>query len=115
MTSSAEIFLEIQTLVDENPVILFMKGTPEMPQCGFSSFVCQVLKKLDISFVGVNILERAELRQGIKDFTNWPTVPQLYIKGVFVGGADIVRDMYQAGELQDLLAEHGLLPTQEAV
>jgi monothiol glutaredoxin len=115
MTSSTEVFQEIQALIDENAVILFMKGTPETPQCGFSSFVCQVLKKLEISFVGVNILERAELRQGIKDFTNWPTVPQLYIKGVFVGGADIVRDMYQAGELQDLLVEHGLLTAKDAL
>lgn len=115
MTSSVDVFQEIQNVIDGNAVVLFMKGTPEMPQCGFSSFVCQVLKKLDVSFVGINILARAELRQGIKDFTNWPTIPQLYIKGVFVGGADIVRDMYQAGELQDLLAGHGLLEVKDAI
>jgi len=98
-----DINSEIQTLIDANPVIVFMKGTPKLPMCGFSGLVCQILAKLDVPFEGVNILEDAEMRQGIKDFSNWPTIPQLYIKGEFIGGSDIARDMYESGELQEML------------
>lgn len=99
----------IQSLVHEHPVVLFMKGTPRMPICGFSGFACQVLAHLGVPFHGVNVLEDEALRQGIKDYTNWPTIPQLYVKGEFVGGADIIRDMQEAGELQALFEEKGVL------
>lgn len=95
--------------VAENPVVLFMKGVPEQPQCGFSGLVVQVLDHLGADFVGVNVLEDAGLRDGIKSFSDWPTIPQLYVKGEFVGGADIVREMFQSGELKTLLTEQGLL------
>lgn len=98
-----DINSEIQNLIDANPVIVFMKGTPKLPMCGFSGLVCQILGKLDVTFEGINILEDAEMRQGIKDFSNWPTIPQLYIKGEFIGGSDIARDMYESGELQEML------------
>ncbi|MGL4825080.1 MAG: Grx4 family monothiol glutaredoxin [Alphaproteobacteria bacterium] len=103
------IFESIRQQIAEHPVVLYMKGTPAQPQCGFSSVVVQILNQLGITFKGVNVLENDEIRQGIKDFTNWPTVPQLYVKGDFVGGCDIVREMYQNGELRTLLQEKGLL------
>ncbi len=109
MDSQDTLFDEIRTLLQENDVVLFMKGTPEMPQCGFSGVVCQILERLEVPFVGINILARQDLRQAIKDFTQWPTIPQLYVKGSFIGGADILRDMYQTGELKELLIEEGLL------
>jgi monothiol glutaredoxin len=93
----------IEKTINENPVVLFMKGTPDFPQCGFSGAVVQILNHLNIPFVGVNVLEDPELRQGIKDYTNWPTIPQLYVNKEFVGGCDIVREMFQTGELQALL------------
>jgi monothiol glutaredoxin len=94
----------IKQQVESHPVVLFMKGTPQMPQCGFSASVVQVLNACGVKELHtVNVLEDADIRQGIKDFANWPTIPQLYIKGEFVGGADIVREMYQSGELQKLL------------
>lgn len=94
----------IKQQVETHPVVLFMKGTPQMPQCGFSASVVEVLKACAVKDLHtVNVLEDAEIRQGIKDFANWPTIPQLYVKGHFVGGADIVREMYQSGELQKLL------------
>ena len=96
---------QIQSDVDANDVVLFMKGTPMFPQCGFSAAVVQILSQLGVKFKGVNVLESDELRQGIKDFSNWPTVPQLYVKGEFVGGCDIVREMAEAGELEDLLKQ----------
>ena len=99
----------IEKLIKENKVVLFMKGTPRMPMCGFSGFACQVLTHLEVPFHGVNVLEDEALRQGIKDFTNWPTIPQLYVKGEFIGGADIIRDMHTSGELKTLLEEKGLL------
>lgn len=102
------ILESIRQQVAENPVVLYMKGTPAQPQCGFSSVVVQILNQLEIAFQGVNVLEDEEIRQGIKEFTNWPTVPQLYLKGEFVGGCDIVREMYQTGELRTLLQEKGL-------
>ena len=93
----------------ENPVVLFMKGVPEQPQCGFSALVVQILDHLGVDFVGVNVLQSNELRQGIKSFSDWPTIPQLYVKGEFVGGSDIIREMFENGELKPLLAEQGLL------
>src|SRR3982751_6953389 len=95
--------------VEENPVILFMKGVPESPQCGFSAVSVQILDHLGVDFVGVNVLQSDELRQGIKTFSDWPTIPQLYVKGEFVGGCDIVREMFQSGELKTLFEEQGLL------
>ena len=94
--------------ITENDVVLYMKGTPVFPQCGFSAAVVGVLTHMGVKFKGINILEDAELRQGIKDFSNWPTIPQLYVKGEFIGGCDIVREMYQSGELQQLLGDKGI-------
>ncbi|MCB9987018.1 MAG: Grx4 family monothiol glutaredoxin [Rhodospirillales bacterium] len=98
----------IQKDISENDVVLFMKGTPVFPQCGFSAAVVQILSILQVSFKGVDVLPDAELRQGIKDFTNWPTIPQLYVKGEFVGGCDIVREMYETGELQSLFKDKSI-------
>ena len=92
----------------ENDVVLYMKGTPVFPQCGFSAAVVQVLSQLGVKFKGIDILTDPALRQGIKDFSQWPTIPQLYIKGEFVGGCDIVREMYGSGELRDLLHSKGI-------
>ena len=95
----------IKEQVEANPVVLYMKGTPQMPQCGFSAMAVQVLQACGVSsFASVNVLADPEIRQGIKEFANWPTIPQLYVNGEFVGGADILREMYQSGELQKLLA-----------
>jgi monothiol glutaredoxin len=88
-----------------NPVILFMKGTPDFPMCGFSAAVVQVLKNMNVPFKGVNVLDDDEIRQGIKEFSNWPTIPQLYVQGEFVGGCDIVREMQASGELAKLFKE----------
>jgi len=96
---------EIKELIKTNEVCLFMKGTPEVPQCGFSMAVSNVLKHLKVNFVGINVLEKNEIREGIKQFSDWPTIPQLYIKGEFVGGCDIVKEMFEKGELQKKLAE----------
>ena len=94
----------IRRQIDEAPVVLFMKGTPQFPQCGFSAMAVQVLNACGVQdFHSVNVLADAEVRQGIKDYANWPTVPQLYVNGEFVGGSDIMREMYQSGELQKLL------------
>ncbi len=95
--------------VAEHPVILFMKGVPEQPRCGFSAVVVQILDHLGADFVGVDVLQNEQLREGIKTFSDWPTIPQLYVKGEFVGGADIVREMFQSGELKTFLAEQGVL------
>ena len=95
--------------VAEHPVILFMKGVPEQPQCGFSAVTVQILDHLGVEFVGVNVLQNDQLREGIKTFSDWPTIPQLYVKGEFVGGCDIVREMFQSGELKALMAEQGLI------
>ena len=97
----------IEKLITENPVVLFMKGTPEFPQCGFSGQVIQILDYLGAPVVGVNVLEDADIRQGVKEFANWPTIPQLYVKGEFVGGVDIVREMFQSGELSSVLTDAG--------
>ncbi|MDP1573843.1 MAG: Grx4 family monothiol glutaredoxin [Coxiellaceae bacterium] len=93
---------KIQQIITESPVVLFMKGTADFPQCGFSSKVVHLLRSSGIAFTDVNVLADDEMRQGIKDFTNWPTIPQLYIKGEFVGGCDIVTELYTSGELQKL-------------
>lgn len=93
----------IEDKVKSNKVFLFMKGTPDFPQCGFSGQVIQILNYLDTEFETANVLENEELREGIKTYTNWPTIPQLYVNGEFVGGADIIREMFQAGELQDVI------------
>ena len=94
---------KIKDIISKNDVVLFMKGTPEMPQCGFSMTICNILKELKVKFSGVNVLADPEIRQGIKDFSNWPTVPQLYVKGEFIGGCDIAKEMYENGELKKKL------------
>ncbi len=95
--------------VKNNNVVLFMKGTPGFPQCGFSGQVVQILDYLNVDYKGINVLTSNELRQGIKDYASWPTIPQLYVKGEFVGGADIVREMFQSGELQHMLEDKGVV------
>ena len=100
---------KINDLVEKNEVCLFMKGTPEIPQCGFSLAVSNVLKHLEINFKGVNVLEDDEIREGIKTYGDWPTIPQLYVKGEFIGGCDIVKDMFENGELQTKLKEKSIL------
>ena len=98
----------IDNEVKANEVVLFMKGTPAFPQCGFSGQVVQILDYLGVDYKGVNVLESTDIRQGIKEYSNWPTIPQLYVKGEFVGGCDIIREMFQAGELQNVLTEKGV-------
>jgi monothiol glutaredoxin len=98
----------IDNEVKSNDVILFMKGTPTFPQCGFSSQVVQILDYLGVDYKGVNVLENADIRQGVKEYSNWPTIPQLYVKGEFVGGCDIIREMFQEGELQGFLTGKGV-------
>jgi monothiol glutaredoxin len=98
----------IENEVKNNDVVVFMKGTPDFPQCGFSGQVVQILNYLGLEYKGHNVLADDDLRQGIKDFSNWPTVPQLYVKGEFIGGCDIVKEMFQQGELQTYLAEKGV-------
>lgn len=98
----------IQSEIDETPVVLFMKGTPVFPQCGFSAMTVQVLSHMGVQFKGVNVLEDMDIREGVKTFSSWPTIPQLYVKGEFVGGCDIVREMYESGELEDLMKEKGV-------
>lgn len=103
---------DINAVIDENvksnPVLLFMKGTPDFPQCGFSGQVVQILNYLGLNYETINVLENDQIRQGIKDYADWPTIPQLYVKGEFVGGADIIREMFQAGELQDLMTKNDI-------
>ena len=103
---SAKEFIDQQ--VKSNDVVLFMKGTPQFPQCGFSGQVVQILDYLGVPYKGVNVLDSDDLRQGIKSYSNWPTIPQLYVKGEFVGGCDIIREMFQSGELQSLFDEKGV-------
>ena len=98
----------IQSEIDQNPVMLYMKGNPMFPQCGFSARVVQILTHMGVPFESANVLEDMELREGIKEFSQWPTIPQLYVKGEFVGGCDIVREMFQSGELADLLKTKGV-------
>jgi monothiol glutaredoxin len=98
-------FSRIQSEIDDNQVVLFMKGNPMMPQCGFSAAVSTLLSNLQVKFKGIDVLSDAEIREGVKEFSCWPTIPQLYVKGEFVGGCDIVREMYENGELAQLLKE----------
>jgi|SRR5690242_10221916 monothiol glutaredoxin len=95
--------------ISENPVVLYMKGTPVFPQCGFSATVVQILSNLGVKYKAVDVLKDPEVRQGIKEFSNWPTIPQLYVKGEFVGGCDILREMYEADELAPFFAEKGIV------
>ena len=102
------MFDRIKQDISGNDVVLYMKGTPVFPQCGFSAAVVQVLTHLGVKFKGIDVLSDPSLRQGIKDFSNWPTIPQLYVKGELVGGCDIIREMFQSGELQELLSSRGV-------
>ncbi|MFO1162914.1 MAG: Grx4 family monothiol glutaredoxin [Reyranellaceae bacterium] len=106
--SEPQVFERIRNEISKNDVLLFMKGTPVFPQCGFSAAVVEVLSELGVKFQGVNILVDPELRQGIKEFSQWPTIPQLYVKGEFVGGCDIIREMFETGELEQLFKEKGV-------
>ena len=99
---------KISNEINNNDVCLFMKGTPDAPQCGFSMAVSNILKLMDIKFKGINVLEDQNIRQGIKEFSDWPTIPQLYVKGEFLGGCDIVKEMYETGELQNKLTEKSI-------
>ena len=99
---------EIKEKIENNDVCLFMKGTPEVPQCGFSLAIANLLKHLEVNFKGIDVLASTEIRQGVKEFSNWPTIPQLYIKGEFVGGCDIVKEMSESGELLELFNSRGI-------
>ena len=104
-----DIKKKIQDLIDKNEVCLFMKGTPDSPQCGFSMAVSNVLKHLKVNFVGVNVLEDENLRQGIKEYSDWPTIPQLYVKKEFIGGCDIVKEMFEKGDLKKLFEDKKII------
>ena len=113
-TTEASAHEAIKADIDANDVVLFMKGTAQMPQCGFSSQVAQILGHMGVDYKDVNVLEDMGIREGIKSFSDWPTIPQLYVKGEFVGGCDIVTEMFQSGELETLLAEKGIEHKAEA-
>ena len=98
----------IQTEIDTSEIVLFMKGTPVFPQCGFSSMVSQILSHMNVEFKGIDVLVESSLREGVKAFSNWPTIPQLYVKGEFVGGCDIIKEMYESGELKQLFDEKNI-------
>ncbi len=104
-----EVNKKIKDLIDKNEVCLFMKGNPDSPQCGFSMAVSNVLKHLNVKFVGVNVLEDENLRQGIKEFSDWPTIPQLYVKKEFIGGCDIVKEMFEKGDLKKLFEDKNII------
>jgi len=108
MTTASPAHERIRQEIDRFPVVLFMKGSPVFPQCGFSAAVVQVLSHIGVPFKSVDVLTEPEIRQGIKEFSNWPTIPQLYVKGEFVGGCDIIREMFETGELTELLQEKGV-------
>ena len=108
--SSSSVLEHIKSTIDQHSIVLFMKGNKSRPQCGFSNFVVQSLDQLGVEYHDIDVLSHPEIRQGIKDFSDWPTIPQLYIQGEFIGGADIVRDMMQTGELKILLEEKDLTP-----
>ena len=110
----ADVQSWIDNEVKTNDMVLFMKGTPAMPMCGFSGQVVQILDYLGVPYKSIDVLADPAIRQGIKEYSSWPTIPQLYVKGEFIGGCDIVREMFQAGELQDMLAEKGLTAKQTA-
>lgn len=107
------IHQKIRNEVTDTDVVVFMKGTPVFPQCGFSATVVQVLSLMGVKFKGVDVLSDADIREGVKSYSNWPTIPQLYVKGEFIGGCDIVREMYQSGELHDLFATKGIPVTEQ--
>jgi monothiol glutaredoxin len=104
-----DIKLELKKIIDDNNICLFMKGVPEAPQCGFSMAVSNILKHLNVNFKGINVLENESIRQGIKEYSDWPTIPQLYIKGEFVGGCDIIKELFENGELKELLLKNKLI------
>jgi monothiol glutaredoxin len=104
-----DIKSKIEDIIKNNEICLFMKGVPGAPQCGFSMTVSNILKHLDVKFEGINVLENEEIRNGIKSYSDWPTIPQLYIKGEFIGGCDIVKEMFEKGELKELLANKKLI------
>lgn len=104
----SDIQTQIQSIIDSNDIALFMKGSKKIPQCGFSATVVQILERLGVEFKDVNVLADQELREGIKTFSNWPTIPQLYVKGEFIGGCDIAKEMYLSGELAALLKDKGI-------
>ena len=104
-----EIKDKINNTINENDICLFMKGTPDSPQCGFSMAVSNILKHLNVKFKGINVLEDENLRQGIKEFSDWPTIPQLYIKGEFIGGCDIIKEMFESGELKKIFQDKNLI------
>jgi monothiol glutaredoxin len=103
-----DVNARIEDIVKASDVVLFMKGTPLFPQCGFSSRACAILDHLNVEFASVDVLQDPEIRNGIKDYSEWPTIPQLYMKGEFIGGSDIMMEMYEAGELQDFITDHGI-------
>ena len=104
----SDINKQLDEIIKNNKVVLFMKGTPDMPQCGFSMAVANVLKHLEVEFIGINVLDDEEIRNGIKEYSNWPTIPQLYVKEEFVGGCDIIREMFESGELKDYLLKSNI-------
>ena len=104
-----DVKLEVENIIKKNDVCLFMKGIPDAPQCGFSMTVSKILKHLNVNFEGINVLENEEIRNGIKAYSDWPTIPQLYIKGEFVGGCDIVKELFEKGELKDLLETKNII------
>ena len=109
-TTNSSVDARLSGIVSSNDVVLFMKGTPLFPQCGFSSKAIAILDHLGVAYESIDVLQDMEIRQGIKAFSDWPTIPQLYVKGEFVGGSDIMLEMFEAGELQDLLTESGVSP-----
>jgi len=111
---SNPVFERIKQDIADNAIVLYMKGTPVFPQCGFSAAVVQILSNLGVRFKGIDVLTDPSLRQGIKEFSQWPTIPQLYVKGEFIGGCDIVREMDESGELELVLAERGVIEAQQA-
>jgi monothiol glutaredoxin len=108
MTDGNPVFKRIESEIASHPIVLFMKGTPIFPQCGFSALVVQVLSHMGVKFKSIDVLNEPDIREGIKQFSNWPTIPQLYVRNEFIGGADIVREMYENGELSDLMGKHGI-------
>ncbi|MDP6012532.1 MAG: Grx4 family monothiol glutaredoxin [Alphaproteobacteria bacterium] len=108
MTDGTPVSERIESEIASHPIVLFMKGTPIFPQCGFSALVVQVLSHMGVKFKSIDVLNEPDIREGIKQFSNWPTIPQLYVRNEFVGGADIVREMYENGELSDLMGKHGI-------
>jgi monothiol glutaredoxin len=105
----SEIFKKIEETIKNNDVVLYMKGSKDLPQCGFSATVSHILNTLGVDFFDVDVLRDPQIRQGIKEFADWPTIPQLYVKGEFIGGCDIVKEMFQSGELQALLKDHKII------